>query len=71
VVPGHGDHGGRTFAETQAVALGGLVALARQVHAGDLPIDEAVALTPFPEFPAEEIRRPLQRALRQLRGELD
>jgi glyoxylase-like metal-dependent hydrolase (beta-lactamase superfamily II) len=71
VVPGHGDHAGRTFAEAQAVSLGGLVALARRVHAGDLSIDAAVAQTPFPEYPAEEIRRPLQRALRQLRGELD
>jgi glyoxylase-like metal-dependent hydrolase (beta-lactamase superfamily II) len=71
VVPGHGDHAGPGFADAQAVAFGGLAGLARQVHRDDLSIDEAVAQTPFPEYPAEEIRRPLLRALRQLRDELD
>jgi hypothetical protein len=27
--------------------------------------------SPFPEHPAEDVRRPLERALQQLRGELD
>jgi glyoxylase-like metal-dependent hydrolase (beta-lactamase superfamily II) len=71
VVPGHGAHAGRAFAESQAVSLGTLAALARRVHAGDMSIDEAEEQSPFPEYPTEEIRRPLQRALRQLRGELD
>ena len=48
-----------------------LAELARRVHAGELTLDEAVAPTPFPEHPAEDIRRPLERALQQLRGELD
>jgi glyoxylase-like metal-dependent hydrolase (beta-lactamase superfamily II) len=71
VVPGHGDHAGRTFAEDQATAIAGLAALARRVTAGDLTIEDAIQATPFPEYPAEDIRRPLQRALEQLRGELD
>ncbi len=71
VVPGHGDHAGGAFADAQAVALAGIAALARRVHVGDLSIDDALTETPFPEHPPEAIRRPLQRALRQLRGELD
>ena len=70
VVPGHGDHGGAGFADAQAVAFGGLADVARRVHMGELSIEDAVARTPFPEYPAEEIRQPIERALRQLRGEL-
>ncbi|MEA2630818.1 MAG: hypothetical protein QOE66_1037, partial [Chloroflexota bacterium] len=33
-------------------------------------VEDALAQSPFPAFPAEDIRRPLQRALAQLRGEL-
>ena len=71
VVPGHGDHAGRRFAQEQAMAIRTLVGLARSVHAGDLGLDDAVALTPFPQFQREDIRAPLERALAQLRGELD
>jgi glyoxylase-like metal-dependent hydrolase (beta-lactamase superfamily II) len=71
VVPGHGELGGRPFADSQAASLLGLAQLARQVHTGALLLDDAVAATPFPAYPAEVIRRPLQRALQQLRGELD
>ena len=70
VVPGHGDHGGRTFAEGLAAAIGELAFLARRIRDGDLTIDEAVAQTPFPAYPAEDVRKPLLRALAQLRGEL-
>jgi glyoxylase-like metal-dependent hydrolase (beta-lactamase superfamily II) len=70
VVPGHGDHAGRPFAESQAAAIAELAFLARRVRDGALTIDEAVAQTPFPAYPAEEVRKPLQRALAQLRGEL-
>jgi hypothetical protein len=70
VVPGHGDHAGRAFVEEQAVALAALAELARRVHRGELSLDDALAMTPFPEYPAEDVRRPLQRALAQLRGEL-
>jgi glyoxylase-like metal-dependent hydrolase (beta-lactamase superfamily II) len=71
VVPGHGQHAGAAFADDQAVALLRLSDLARSVHRGDLTLDDAVAATPFTAFPPEEIRRPLLRALEQLRGELD
>ena len=71
VVPGHGDHAGPGFADRQAAALLALADLGRQVHRGDLTLDDALALTPFPEFPPEHLRRPLQRTLAQLRGELD
>ncbi len=70
VVPGHGDHGGRAFADEQAAAIGELAFLARRVRDGELTLDEAVGRTPFPAYPAEDVRRPLQRALSQLRGEL-
>jgi glyoxylase-like metal-dependent hydrolase (beta-lactamase superfamily II) len=70
VVPGHGDHAGRPFAEDQAASINGLAELARRVHRGELAVEDALAQSPFPAFPAEDIRRPLQRALAQLRGEL-
>ena len=70
VVPGHGEHAGRAFAETQAVSIGALAILARRVHAGELTLDDALGQTPFPEHPSEAIRGPLQRALAQLRNEL-
>ncbi len=70
VVPGHGDHAGRPFAEEQAASFSGLAELARRVHRGELSLEDALAQTPFPAFPPEDIRGPLQRALAQLRGEL-
>ena len=71
IVPGHGDHAGRSFAAAQATAFGRLVELARRIHMGNLTLDDALALTPFPEFPADQIREPLERTLAQLRGDLD
>jgi glyoxylase-like metal-dependent hydrolase (beta-lactamase superfamily II) len=71
VVPGHGDPGGRAFADAQAASMIGLAELARQVHMGSLTVQDALAATPFPAYPPESIRRPLERALQQLRGELD
>ena len=71
VVPGHGDHGGPAFADDQAAALLQLAELARRVHRSEMELDDAVAATPFPAYPAEDVRRPLLRALEQLRGELD
>lgn len=68
VVPGHGDHADRTFAASQMVALRQLATLAEQVHAGALELE--AALTGGPWSP-EATRAPLQRALVQLRGELD
>jgi glyoxylase-like metal-dependent hydrolase (beta-lactamase superfamily II) len=70
VVPGHGDHAGRAFADDQATAIWRLAELARRVHSGELALDDAVAQTPFPAYPPEAVRRPLLRALAQLRGEI-
>ena len=70
VVPGHGDHAGGAFADQQAASIFALADLARRVHMGDLTLDDAVAATPFPAYPAEDVRRPILRALEQLRGEL-
>ena len=71
VVPGHGDHAGPGFATQQAEAFRTIAELGRRIHRGDLEIDDALALTPFPELPREDVRAPLQRTLAQLRGELD
>jgi len=71
VVPGHGDHGGPAFADEQAAALLHLAELGRRVHRDEMELDDAVAATPFPAYPPEDIRRPLLRTLEQLRGELD
>lgn len=71
VVPGHGEHAGRAFAEAQATAIAALAEHARRVHAGELTADEAIAAHPFPDQPPDDARRPLDRALAQLRGALD
>lgn len=68
VVPGHGSVGDRSFVERQLGELRALVSLARRIQAGELTIDDAVPLSPFD---AETSRAPLERALAQLRGELD
>ena len=71
VVPGHGDHAGRAFADSQAASFAALADLARRVLAGELSLDEAVAdETAFPGEPRRALRGPLERALQQLRGEL-
>ena len=70
IVPGHGDHAGPGFADMQATALWALADLARRVNRGDLTLDDAIAATPYPAYDHELIRRPLERALEQLRGEL-
>lgn len=70
VVPGHGDHAGRGFAESQAASFATLATLARAVHAGELALEEAVAAHPFPDLPPEPARPAFERALVQLRGEL-
>ncbi|HLX35082.1 MAG TPA: MBL fold metallo-hydrolase [Candidatus Limnocylindrales bacterium] len=68
VVPGHGAIRDRAFADEQAAAIGEIARLAREVRADRLSLDEAIAASPF--APATS-REPLERALRQLRGELD
>jgi glyoxylase-like metal-dependent hydrolase (beta-lactamase superfamily II) len=70
VVPGHGDHAGRAFADGQAASIEAIATLAARVHAGQIGLEEALASHPFPEFPPGDARRPIQRALAQLRGEV-
>lgn len=68
VVPGHGDVGDRGFLEAQLESFRGLAALAREIHAGASSIEAAIAAAPFgPRTP----RDAFERALAQLRGELD
>jgi len=71
IVPGHGDHAGRAFADAQATSIARLVELARDVHAGTVTLDDAIAAHPFPELPPEHARAAFERSLAQLRGELD
>jgi glyoxylase-like metal-dependent hydrolase (beta-lactamase superfamily II) len=68
VIPGHGDHAGRAFVEESLAGFRALAALARRVHAGELDLEAAIAAAPYPPTAA---RAPLERALAQLRGELD
>ncbi len=70
VVPGHGDHAGGRFAEEQTAAIAELAFLARRVRDGALSLDDAVARSPFPDYPVDDVRKPLQRALAQLSGDL-
>lgn len=70
IVPGHGDHAGRAFADAQAASFAALAALARRVHAGDLTHDEAIAAHPFAAYPPEHAADAFRRALAQLRGEV-
>ncbi len=70
VVPGHGDHSDRAFAEAQSLAFARLAALAQRVASGALAFDEALAAHPFTEHPPEQAREPLERALAQIRGEI-
>lgn len=71
VVPGHGDHGGRALADASAASLATLAELAARVDSGELTLEEAIAEHPFPEHPPEDARRAFERALMQIRGELD
>ncbi|HET7180606.1 MAG TPA: MBL fold metallo-hydrolase [Candidatus Limnocylindrales bacterium] len=67
VVPGHGSVGGRAFVEDQLTAQRAIAALARQIHAGELELEAAIAAAPFTE---EATREAFERGLAQLRGEL-
>jgi glyoxylase-like metal-dependent hydrolase (beta-lactamase superfamily II) len=68
VVPGHGNVGDRAFLAEQLEAFRGLADLARQLHEGAITLDAALAASPFgSRTPADAF----ERALAQLRGELD
>lgn len=68
VVPGHGAVGDRSFVERQLAEFRLVAAIARRVHDSRLDRATAVASMPYPPAHADE---PLDRALAQLRGELD
>jgi glyoxylase-like metal-dependent hydrolase (beta-lactamase superfamily II) len=68
VVPGHGAVGDWRFVEDQLAAFHAVAELGRRVHRGALGLDDAVASGPF--GPAAS-RAPIERALAQLRGDLD
>src|SRR5690242_4197180 len=55
VVPGHGDHAGSAFADSQAAALLRLAELARRVHRGEIGLEDAIVATPFTAYPPEDI----------------
>jgi glyoxylase-like metal-dependent hydrolase (beta-lactamase superfamily II) len=69
VVPGHGDHAGRTFADSQSASIAEVAALGARVAAGELTLNDAIAAHPFPEHPPEHAREPLTRAVAHLRTE--
>jgi glyoxylase-like metal-dependent hydrolase (beta-lactamase superfamily II) len=68
VVPGHGAHAGRAFVETSLQVFRDVAALAVRMAAGELDLAAAMASAPWP---GEASREPLERALAQVRGELD
>ena len=67
VVPGHGTVGDRAFVEGQLAEFRALDELARRVHSENLDLEAALAEAPFGAAASEA----LERALAQLRGELD
>jgi glyoxylase-like metal-dependent hydrolase (beta-lactamase superfamily II) len=68
VVPGHGDVGDRAFAVQSMVEIRTIAELAALVHDGTLDLDAAVLRT---AYPADLALVPLERAVAQLRGNLD
>jgi glyoxylase-like metal-dependent hydrolase (beta-lactamase superfamily II) len=68
LVPGHGAVGDRSFVERQLEAFRAVAAVARRLDAGELDREAAIASMPFDEASSAE---PLDRALAQLRGDLD
>ena len=69
-IPGHGDPGGPDWVRQQAGELRALADLGRRIASDELDLDEAVAMTPWPAYPAEDVRRPLKRAAAHARSEL-
>jgi glyoxylase-like metal-dependent hydrolase (beta-lactamase superfamily II) len=68
VVPGHGAVRDAGFVEDQLTAFLEIARLGREIQAGRLDLEAAIAISPFSP---ETSREPLERALAQLRGELD
>jgi glyoxylase-like metal-dependent hydrolase (beta-lactamase superfamily II) len=68
VVPGHGSVGDAAFVERQFAEFEAVAAAARRLHAGEIGREEALDAIPYS---AESSAKPLDRAIAQLRGELD
>lgn len=68
VVPGHGQVGDRAFVGRSVAELRSIAELAGRVSTGEISLADAVLAAPWPAEPAAET---LDRALAQLRGELD
>jgi glyoxylase-like metal-dependent hydrolase (beta-lactamase superfamily II) len=68
VVPGHGDHAGLAFVERSLEELREVAALASLVLGGFMALEVAENDGPYP---ATRMKEPLERALAQLRGDLD
>ncbi len=69
VAPGHGDVADRQFAVGQLEGLRAVAALATEVHRGERSLEDALRAPDI--FGPHDLREPLERALAQLRGELD
>ncbi len=67
-MPGHGDVGDRAFVERSLVEMAAIADLARRVEGGAIGLADAILAAPYPEAAATEA---IERALAQLRGELD
>ncbi|MDH4141823.1 MAG: MBL fold metallo-hydrolase [Chloroflexota bacterium] len=70
VVPGHGDHAGVAFARSQVASLAAVADLGRRIATGEITLDDAVDAHPFPDYPREDARRPLKRAVAQATGRI-
>ena len=68
VVPGHGAVGDRIFVERSLADLRLMAGLGRRVAAGELALADAIGAAPWPVDAATET---IERAMAQLRGELD
>ncbi|MEO8469691.1 MAG: MBL fold metallo-hydrolase [Chloroflexota bacterium] len=68
VVPGHGSIGDMAFVERQLAEFRSVAETARRVHAGELGRDAALGLVPYG---SDAAAGPIDRALAQLRGDLD
>jgi glyoxylase-like metal-dependent hydrolase (beta-lactamase superfamily II) len=68
VVPGHGAVGDRAFVERSLADLQAMADLARRVASQELVLADAIAAAPWP---AEAAAETFDRALAQLRGDLD
>ena len=71
VVPGHGDHAGEHSPRTRHESFHGLASWRGASEQARWTSRTPLQPTPFETLPAEDIRRPLKRALEQLRGELE